>query len=287
MTSPQPGTAVVARTAQASRTNELPAGVWPLGLSQRALWFLDSFQPESSFYVICLGLRMRGTLDLEALRAAWDECVTRQDALRTRFISLDGFPYQIFMPGQRMDLPLRDVSGLDPAAAEGFVQRRCDLAAETPFDLAADYPVRAELIRLADDHHVLVLGVHHIVFDGWSAQVLLAEMAIAYTARAAGQAPRFAPLDLTMGEFAARQAARFASGTAERAAEAEYWRRALSGAERLELPADRVRPQVRTFVGSTLQRDIDAETTATVRALARAHGTTAFTILATVFSLVL
>jgi len=150
----------------------LPTGVWPLGPAQRALWFLDSFQPASSFYVVSMGLRVRGPLDVAALHAAWDDCVARQDALRTRFVSLDGFPYQVFMPGQRMDLPLLDVSDLDPAAAEDFVQRRCDLAAETPFDLAAEYPVRAELIRLADDHHVLVMSVHHIVFDGWSAQVL-------------------------------------------------------------------------------------------------------------------
>ncbi|HEX6527083.1 MAG TPA: amino acid adenylation domain-containing protein [Streptosporangiaceae bacterium] len=281
------GTVAPAEAVPSSSTAGLPVGVWPLGHSQRALWFLDTFQPGSSFYVISMGLRLRGLLDVAALHAAWDDCVARQDALRTRFVSLDGFPYQVFMPGQRMELPLLDVSDLEPAAAEDFVRRRCDLAAGTSFDLAAEYPVRAELVRLADDHHVLVMSVHHIVFDGWSAQVLLADMAAAYNARRAGLAPRFAPPELTMGEYAARQETRFARGTAERAVQAEYWRRLLSGAERLELPADRVRPQVRTFAGATESRDIDPETTAAIRALARTHGTTVFTVLVTMFSLVL
>ena len=281
------GTVTPAGAAPASSTAGLPVGVWPLGHSQRALWFLDTFQPGSSFYVISMGLRLRGLLDVAALRAAWDDCVARQDALRTRFVSLDGFPYQVFMPGQRMELPLLDVSDLEPDAAEDFVQRRCDLAAGTSFDLAAEYPVRAELVRLAHDHHVLVMSVHHIVFDGWSAQVLLADMAAAYNARRDGRAPRFAPPELTMGEYAARQETRFARGTAERASESGYWRRLLSGVERLELPADRVRPQVRTFAGATESRDIDPETTAAIRALAITHGTTVFTVLVTVFSLVL
>ena len=270
-----------------SPQGDLPPGVWPLAPAQRALWFLDTFQPGSSFYVISMGLRLRGALDVAALRQAWDDCVARQDALRTRFVSLDGYPYQVFMPGQRMDLPLLDVSDRDPAAAEELVRERVDRAAETPFDLAAEYPVRAELIRLADDHHVLVISVHHIVFDGWSAQVLLTDLAAAYEARRAGRTPRLDPPELTMGAYAARQAARFADGTTERAEEVEYWRRLLAGAERLELPVDRVRPPVRTFAGATAVRELDPETTAAIRALARAHDTTVFTVLVTAFSLVL
>ncbi len=186
-----------------------------------------------------------------------------------------------------MELPLLDASDLDQAAAEKLVQQRCDRAAETPFDLAAEYPVRAELIRLADDHHVLVISVHHIVFDGWSAQVLLTDLAAAYEARRAGRTPRLDPPELTMGAYAARQVARFAAGTTERADEVEYWRRLLAGGERLELPVDRVRPQVRTFAGATAVRDLDPETTAAIRALAKAHDTTVFTVLGTAFSLVL
>lgn len=290
MTSTQTGHGTVSAAGTDTlgpRAAEPPTGVWPLGPTQRALWFLDTFHPGSSFYVICLGLRLRGDLDVSALRAALDDCVAHQDALRTRFVSLDGYPYQVFVPSQRMDLPLLDVSGLGPAAAEDFVQMRCDVAADTPFDLTADFPLRAELIRLADDHHVLVAGIHHIVFDGWSAQVLLTELAEAYAARAAGREPGFAPLELTVGEHAAQHGARFADGTAERAAEVEHWRQLLAGAQRVDLPLDQVRPEVRSFTGDTLARDIDSATTGALRALAGAHGTTVFTVLATAFSLVL
>ncbi|MFC0861440.1 amino acid adenylation domain-containing protein [Sphaerimonospora cavernae] len=262
-------------------------GVWPLGQTQRGLWFLDNFNPDSSFYIVSMGLRLRGHLDADALRSAFAACLARHEALRTRFVTLDGIPYQVFVADGSMEVPLLDIGDLDAAQAEEFVQQRCDLAANTPFDLAADQLIRAELVRLADDHHVLVVAVHHIIFDGWSAQVLLSDLASAYEAEATGREPFPAPLELSVGGHAEEQEARFAPGTVERVAEVEHWRQVLDGASRLELPTELVRPELRTFAGATSMRDLDHATTDGVRALASGLGVTPFTVLAAAFALVL
>jgi amino acid adenylation domain-containing protein len=278
----------VAESTPSTRTPSAPVpGVRPLGQAQRGLWFLDNFNPGSSFYVISTGLRLRGPLDVAALRTALNDCVARQDALRTRFVTLDGFPYQVFVPPSELELPVVEASDLDPAAAEDFIRERCDLAATTPFDLAAEPLLRVELLRLSEDHHVLVFAVHHIVFDGWSAQVLLNELADGYAAHTAGTTPTPAPLELTVGEHMVRHETRFAPGAPERAAEAAHWRRVLDGASRLELPTDRVRPEQRTFDGHTLTLDVEPATTQGVRTLAGDCGVTPFTVLATAFAVVL
>lgn len=264
-----------------------PPGVWPLSPAQRGLWFLDSFNPGSSFYVISLGVRLRGRLDVDALRAALNDCVAHQAALRTRFVTLDGHPYQVFVPSQPMDLPVLDAGGSDPAGAERFARDRCDLAANTPFDLAGEPLLRAELVRLGADHHMLVVAVHHIVFDGWSNQVLLAELGAAYAARAAGRPPGLPAPRFTVGEYATHSQARLAPGTAGRAAETAHWRALLDGARPLEIPTDFVRPPQRTFAGATLLRELDADLTRGVRRYAAERGVTPFTVLAVAFGLVL
>lgn len=254
--------------------------VWPLTPPQRALWFLENFNPGSSFYVVGLGLVLRGRLDTEALRAALTDTVRRHEALRTRFLTLGGNPYQLFAPPHEVSLPLQDVSAeTDP---EGAARAQLDALATEPFDLGTEPPLRIRLVRLGQDHNVLLLAVHHIVFDGWSTQVVLADLAAAYEARCAGRpAPLPAP-ENGVGAHAALLAAQ--DGCAPTDAEAGYWRRTLHAAPRLNLPADFARPDYRTFEGAACALDLTPATSTALRDLARSLDTTPFTVLVAAFT---
>ncbi|MFB8759377.1 amino acid adenylation domain-containing protein [Streptomyces nigra] len=256
------------------------ATVWPLTPPQQALWFLNNFNPDSSFYVISMGLVLRGRVDETALFDALSDCVARHEALRTRFLSLGGRPYQVFSEDQPVDRTVTDLSSADDPLSRA---RDClDELSEAPFDLTAQPPIRTRLVRIAEDHYVLLLVVHHIVFDGWSTQVLLSDLADAYRARAAGGTPRFAASGARVGEYAARLAAQAGAGMDSE--ELAYWRETLQDAPRLELPADFPRPAHRTFAGAVHTFHLEAETAAAVQDIARRFGTTAFTVLGTAFT---
>ncbi|MYW18130.1 hypothetical protein GT039_21715, partial [Streptomyces sp. SID2955] len=155
----------------------------PLSYAQQRLWFLDRFEPGSTEFTTLSGLRMRGTLDIAALRTALDGLVARHEALRTTFAEHDGRARQIVHPPRRVDLPVEDLAG--PAALDALLDRE----AATPFDLAAGPLLRARLARLGPDEHVLVLAVHHIVTDGWSGGVLARDLGELYAAALADRRP--------------------------------------------------------------------------------------------------
>ncbi|GGZ16172.1 hypothetical protein GCM10010387_05840 [Streptomyces inusitatus] len=227
-----------------------------------------------------MGLVLNGRLDETALFDALSDCVTRHEALRTRFLTLGGSPYQVFVDDQPVDRTVTDVSGAEDPLAEA---REClDELARAPFDLTAQPPLRTRLVRIAEDRHALLLVVHHIVFDGWSTQVLLADLSEAYRARAAGRTPAPRADGIGAGEHAARLAAQDGAGVDPE--ELAYWRETLEQAPRLELPADFPRPAHRTFAGAVHTFHLEAETAGAVHDIARRFGTTPFTVLGTAFT---
>ena len=267
------------------RPDHLPAErfeseIWPLSPPQQALWFLENFNPGSSFYVIGLGLVLRGPLDTAALWAALADTAERHEALRTRFLTLGGRPYQTFVPGQQIDGETIDLS--DEPDPDGAAVAQLDQMASASFDLRAEPPMRSRLIRLATDHHVLLFAVHHIVFDGWSTQVLLTDLAAAYDARRHGRPATLPALETGVGAYAALLAARDCDGLP--GDELGYWSQVLHDAPVVDLPTDFARPVCRTFEGAACGLELDAAVTAALRDLARDLGTTPFTVLAAVFT---
>ncbi|MFE4575384.1 non-ribosomal peptide synthetase [Streptomyces chartreusis] len=254
--------------------------LWPLTPPQQALWFLENFNPGSSFYVIGLGLVLRGPLATDAMRTAVIDTITRHESLRSRFLTVAGRPYQTFRPTADVQLELTDLSHEpDPErAARAYLEEM----SAAPFDLGAEPPVRLRLVRLSHNRHALLLAVHHIVFDGWSTQVLLSDLAACYAARRAGREPQLAPPEIGIGEYAADLAGTLGRGLADD--ELEYWRDALHAAPVLDLPTDRPRPTMRSFAGAANTLSLDAATSASVRELARRTDTTVFTVLATAFT---
>ncbi|MDO3635487.1 non-ribosomal peptide synthetase, partial [Mycolicibacterium arseniciresistens] len=258
---------------------ERPAVV-PLSFAQNRLWFLDQLHGPSPVYNMAVALRLRGALDVEALRAALADVVDRHESLRTVFVATDGVPHQLVLPGENVELgwQFADATGWSPRQLEEAI----DAAAGYTFDLAAEIPLQATLLRTADDEHVLVGVVHHIAADGWSVAPLVADLAVAYAARAERRSPGWAPLPVQYVDYTLWQRAQL--GDVEESGsrisgQLDYWQEALAGLpERLELPTDRPYPPVADYLGASVTVDWPAELHRSVRDVAHQHNATTFMV---------
>ncbi|HEX2188169.1 MAG TPA: amino acid adenylation domain-containing protein [Longimicrobiaceae bacterium] len=219
----------------------------PLSFSQQRLWFLHALDPGSALYNVPRAFRLRGRLDAAALRRALEAVVARHEVLRTRIVSGDGVPRQTVEPAGAVPLPVVHLAGLpDGVRAREALARLRDAAAQ-PFDLSAGPVLRAALLRLGPDEHLLLLTVHHVASDGWSTHVLAADLSAAYAAALRGEPAALPELPLQYADYAAWQRERLAGSALD--GELGYWREKLAGAEVLELPADHPRPPVQSFRG--------------------------------------
>ncbi|MFF9899091.1 non-ribosomal peptide synthase/polyketide synthase [Streptomyces longispororuber] len=252
----------------------------PLSFAQQRLWFLHKYEGPSATYNLPLPLRLRGELDTDALTAAVHDLVARHESLRTVYAEDDsGTPCQQVVPAAqaRPDVPVVDVAadGVQDAVAE-FAGYR--------FDLAGEIPVRAVLLRIAAQDHVLVLMPHHIACDGASMAPLVRDLSTAYAARAAGTAPDWPPLPAQYVDYTLWQ--RHLLGAEDDpdsllAAQCAYWRAELDGVPQpLELPTDRPRPQVTSHRGDAVELPpLEPAALARVERLARERGATASIVL--------
>ncbi|HWO67117.1 MAG TPA: amino acid adenylation domain-containing protein, partial [Umezawaea sp.] len=242
----------------------------PLSFPQQRLWFLDRFQPGGSGYNSALALRLTGALDAAALTAALTGLVARHESLRTTLDEVDGLGVQVVHPP--FDLALPEVEavpdGLDALLVEEYSR---------PFDLRTGPLVRALLVRLAEDEHVLLVTAHHVVTDGWSMGVLTEELGELYGAAVAGRDAELPALPVQYADFAAWQRERL-SGDALRG-QLDHWTRRLDGITPLELPTDRPRPAVRTTNGAAHPFTVPAPVVTALRLLAHEHGTILFSVL--------
>ncbi|MEV4840310.1 amino acid adenylation domain-containing protein [Nonomuraea sp. NPDC049486] len=249
-----------------------PAGAdIPLTHAQEGLWFMEQFAPGTAAYTIPLVVRLRGDLDAARLRRALEAVVDRHEILRTRFCAdPDGRPrVEVAGTGQ---VELRRVSAPDEAAARELLS--AELA--RPFDLAAEPPVRALLVRLAGDDHVLLVALHHIAGDGWSLEILAGELRALY----AGEEPP--ALALQYGDFAVWQRGRPADE-----ADLAYWRERLAGVPPIELPLDGRRGAVATFEGDSHTFRLGPDVLAAATRLAREHDATLFMVVLAVYQVLL
>ncbi|MEV8435783.1 amino acid adenylation domain-containing protein [Actinosynnema sp. NPDC051121] len=247
----------------------------PLSFAQRRLWFVNRLDERNPSYAVPVALRLRGELDVPALRAALADVVDRHEALRTVFPEVGGTPHQHVRHDVTAPFTLLD---RDPADLDAVLHR----IVSTPFDLTADLPLRTALVRLADDEHVLLLVLHHIAGDGWSMGPLLRDLATAYTARHADRAPGWSPLPVQYADYALWQRELLGDEDdpdgplAHRIA---FWADALAGVpDELELPADRPRPATSAQTGGRVPLVLDADLHGAVLALARRTRTTPFMV---------
>ena len=255
-----------------------PEGDIPLSFAQQRLWFLDQFDGAGAAYHLPAALRLRGPLDIRALKASLEKIVRRHEILRTTFPIRNGRPVQAIAPCLPVSLGLADLSDLPEQAQAVSVERQLDQAIGQPFDLAAGPLFRVKLLRLAAEEHVIILVMHHIVTDGWSLGVLIEELSAGYDACSRGADPARPDLPIQYADFTCWQR-EWLSG--ERLhAQIEFWKAKLAGAPpRLELPTDRPLAPTLTYAGATIDFAIEPELTRKLKALAQESGATVFMVL--------
>ncbi|MEU8778954.1 amino acid adenylation domain-containing protein, partial [Streptomyces sp. NPDC048606] len=249
----------------------------PLSYAQARLWFLHRLEGPNATYNIPHVLRLRGAVDPAALRAAVADVVARHESLRTAFAEDASGPYQrVLEPGAAV-VPFHLVR-----VPAGELAERTEEAAGRPFDLGAEPPLRVTLLDAGAQGWTLVLLVHHIATDEWSAGPLLDDLGRAYAARLAGGAPDFAPLPVQYADYALWQRELLGEPGREGSLahrQSGYWREALAGLpQELSVPADRPRPAVPSHRGATVETRLPAALVEGLDALARSTGTTVFTV---------
>ncbi|MBV9449923.1 MAG: amino acid adenylation domain-containing protein, partial [Streptosporangiaceae bacterium] len=229
----------------------------PLSAAQRRLWFLDDLTSGAAEYNTGIGVRLSGRLDVGALREALDALASRHESLRTTFDNVDGRGMQVV--AAEGDIPLRvlDMSAIPDDTRDAAVERALTNELKLPFDLRRGPLTKATLLRLAENDHILLLGQHHIITDGWSVRVLVDELAELYSASVRGSAAILPELPIQYADFALWQGEQLAGSALDE--HLDYWGRKLAGLEPLELPTDRPRPPVRTTAGSVCRHDLPAD----------------------------
>ncbi|MCY1023460.1 non-ribosomal peptide synthase/polyketide synthase [Pyxidicoccus sp. MSG2] len=259
---------------------------FPLSFAQQRLWFIDQFEPGSALYNMPVALRLEGALDVAALEYAIAQVVTRHQALRTTFASSEGQPVQRIHPPPSLPLSVVDLEALPAGGRHDEAWRRVREEASRPFNLSTGPIFRVMLFRLAEQEHVLLAAMHHIVSDGWSMSVLVRELGALYSARVTGTQAHLPPLPVQYVDYATWQRG-WLRGDAL-TLRLDYWKRQLGGAPALlELPGDRPRPSVQSRNAGSRPVALPAELSEALKALSRRHGATPFMTLLAAFQALL
>jgi myxalamid-type nonribosomal peptide synthetase MxaA len=246
--------------------------------AQQRLWFIDQLEEARAAYNFTKALRLQGDLDREALWDALGALVQRHETLRSVFVNAAGEIEQQIHAEGRPAWAFIDLSELTPEAREARVTFARHQELQEPFDLSAGPLLRVKLLRLDAQEHVLLLSLHHIIFDGWSMGILARELSHLYDARVRGHKERLPPLPIQYADYAEWQRCSLKSEAMKK--QLSYWCERLQGAApQLQLPTDRPRPEVQTRRGGIVLVDFDAALSAQLRALAKKHDVTVFMVL--------
>ncbi|KRB04197.1 non-ribosomal peptide synthetase [Lysobacter sp. Root690] len=263
-------------------------GPLPLSWGQRRLWFLHRLGGAGGdAYRIGAALRLLGPLRGDALQGTLSDLTARHEILRSRILDRDGEPELTIVDAADFALAQSDLSGVgDDGERESRLRELCGEETGMPFDLQREAPMRARLIRLGDDDHVLVMTQHHIVSDGWSIGILVRELAALYAARLDALPDPLPPLPLQYVDFAAWQRERLHGDGFDAALSA--WRQVLDGAPLLStLPGDFARSGVARHRGARVVIGWPQTVSAAVRALAARCGATPFAVILAAWNVLL
>jgi len=279
---------VLSRAGRSTLPEILPAArdqLLPLSFAQQRLWFLAQMDGGHSAYNIPVGLRLRGRLDEDALQRALARIVARHETLRSRFSQIDDQPQVLILPAESgLLLAVEDLRQHPQAdnALRGLIEEQ----ACASFNLQHDALLRGRLVRLADDHHVLLLTLHHIIADGWSMGVLTRELAALYQAFSRGEDDPLPPLALQYTDYAVWQRRWLSGEVLQR--QSDYWQQTLAGAPALlTLPTDRPRPPQQDYSGSRVDMLFDQHLSAGLKALCQRRAVTPYMVIMSAWAMLL
>ncbi len=286
--------ALQAEKTETSKQPEIPPLVraprdkpLPLSFAQQRLWVLDRMEPNNPLYNIPRAVRLKGDLNTKTLVDSLNEIIRRHESQRTTFATAeDGQPVQVIAEPRTLDVPVTDLSSQPEAERESAAKDIAAKEARTPFDLSKGPLLRATILKLGQQDHVLLLTMHHIVSDAWSAAIFSQELCMLYTAFSEGKPSPLPELAIQYGDYAAWQR-NFLKGKVLEG-QISYWREHLKGAPPLlQLPSDRPRPEIRKFDGAYEPIPLRNDAAESVKTFSQGEGVTPFMTLLAAFKALL
>jgi NRPS condensation-like uncharacterized protein/alpha-ketoglutarate-dependent taurine dioxygenase len=247
----------------------------PVSFAQQSLWFLHQLEPDDYGYNVPAAVRLTGQLDVAALERSLNEIIRRHEVLRTTFATVRGESQQVIHPETQLRIVVQSLQDLPAAAREQEAEKLSLEEARRAFDLVSGPMLRVKLLRMADEEHILLLTMHHIVADGWSMGILIRELATLYEAFSAGQPSPLGEVPLQYADYAAwqREWLKGESFTSQLA----YWKQQLAGAPAtLEFPTDQAKQPGQSREGAVKSVVLDKELTEALRAFSQREGVTLF-----------
>ena len=258
----------------------------PLSFAQQRLWFLHQLLEEKATYNIPAALRLTGSLNLVALQQAFAQISARHANLRTVFPESEGEAEQVIRPAADFSLPVIDISALTEEAKLSKSLTLVQAEAVAAFDLAQGPLLRAQLVRLAEAEHILLVNMHHIIADGWSMGVLIKEISAYYNALVEGKPLHLTPLPIQYVDYALWQREYLQGEVLDK--QLAYWQEQLKDApEALNLPTDKPRPQLRSSQGASFSFSLAQATLTGLKQLNQQQGATLFMGLLAAFKILL
>jgi amino acid adenylation domain-containing protein len=258
----------------------------PLSYAQQRLWFMERLEGSSGLWNIPAGVRMRGRLELEAVRWSLSEIVRRHEVLRTVFEEREGGTVvQVVQEVEKVEVPLVELKGEGIKEREAEAREWAEREAEEGFDLGRGPLLRARVLRLGEQDHVLLVTMHHIVSDGWSNSLLVEEFVGLYEGWREGSKSPLEELPWQYGDYAVWQRKWLQGEVLEE--QLSYWREKLKGMGVLEVPGDRVRPAKATHQGGSVEFRLSEELSEGLKRLSRVEGVTLYMMLLGCFQVLL
>ncbi|GER90174.1 hypothetical protein KDW_43360 [Dictyobacter vulcani] len=260
-------------------------GALPVSFAQERLWFLDQLAPGNPFYNLPLVMKLQGQLDPTILARSLQKIVRRHEALRTNFTIVNGQPVQIITPVRELVLETMDLHMLPVEERSSAIQTQAFEEMQHPFNLTSDLLIRAKLLRLAREEHVLLLIIHHIVSDGWSTGIIIRELAALYDAYSSGRPSPLPELPIQYVDFSQWQRQWLQGETLEK--QFDYWHQQLIDLPVLQLPTDYLRPAQQSYRGIHYPFRFSRSVTEKLKALSQREGVTLFMTLLAAFQILL
>ncbi|MCL1471379.1 non-ribosomal peptide synthetase [Argonema antarcticum] len=258
----------------------------PLSFPQQRLWLLQQIDRDNSAYNEQGAIELKGELNVAALESSLNEIIERHESLRTTFKMMEGQPVQIISQSLTIKLPIVNLSDLPLSEQNNQIQQLTLEQSQSPFDLSQGPLLRWMLLQIGQQDYVLLVTMHHIIYDGWSYGVLMRELAALYEAFSNSKSSPLSELPIQYGDFALWQQQSLKGEVIE--TQIAYWKQQLGNAPPvLQLPADYPRPAVQTFRGARKTFSIMAELTKALKALSQNEDATFFMTLLAAFKILL